>query len=187
MQCFPALARFAVFMTALRQDEEALELFSQYIPKLSNNVQVAALEAIPEAWKFNWTLHRRCRTYMSATKSESHELRTIAYNNLATTLDTHYSYADASERDKVHQILFFLGQNIIPAHVKHAGREGLSSDIKFGAWIALGVLNSSTAPKVERDLFLRSKFQVWSFLLTKCSSANSVSLICQYPSPHMAN
>lgn len=189
VQCFPALARIAVFTTALRRNEEALEVFLQHITSFDVDVQVAALKSIPEAWKYNWTLPRLCQAHMNSTQSPSHEIRTTTYNNVSTILDTSYTTANEVDKKQTCEILLTMAQNFIPALVDQPGRDEVCSDIKFGGWIALAMFNSTTISKADRDVFQRGPFLVWSVLLTCGASATSVSShnINTIPSPNLAN
>jgi hypothetical protein len=177
IQCFPAMARLAVYKTALRQNEKALCGFVRHISKnYDSDVQLAATECILEAWKGAGTFSGLCDAYSPLIHSEVSMARTIAYNNLSSYLDKYFYDAGHLHNQKTFWTLLNLLQHYSPASFleQPAPKEGeLAARIKFGAWLSVAAFHSSK--QINWDAFEKGVFRLWSHRLTWGGEASNVS------------
>jgi hypothetical protein len=173
-QCKPALARLAVWVTALRNNHQALLDFLLNIIPQDAELAMVSLECIPNAWERVGTLSGLCEAYLVAiNSSQSAEVRCIARTKLAELLDRSFSRFD-SENEKTFQVLLRMLKNSVPR--RHTLPQNLlCAKIRTAGWILMAAFNSISGPDFEA---FEEEFKVWGYWLTLGGSASIVRIQC---------
>jgi hypothetical protein len=185
--CYPSMGRLAVYQTALRGDHQALGGLLLHLSDYSDDVQVAALECVSDAWKRVEKFSGLCEALNTQMKSESSAVRTLAFNNVSNYLDHSFSRTSQRERqESVKTLLAMAPHNSGSLSIKQAlvdqaflGEQELCAKIRFGAWLSVAAYHSSS--DLEMDALKRETFKLWSHWLTWGSASTNVSLDFRYP------
>jgi hypothetical protein len=160
VQCFPAMARIAVYMTALRRDPQGLSDFVQHISAYGTDVQVAAFECIPEA--------------------SSHTLRVVAYNNVSELLEN--LSAPPTEWKQIFRDLLetadqFSTVSFLERQQGTPGQAEACCKIKLGAWVSVAAFYHYAEGDPDFAEFKQHPFKIWSHWLTHGLGADNVSIL----------
>jgi hypothetical protein len=180
VQCFPAMARIAVYMTALRRDVQGLGDFVQEILSYGDGVRVPAFECIPEAWKHGGSLSALLKINSTAMGLSSPTLKVVAYNNVSELLEN--LSAPPSEWNRIFRKLLekadlFSKVSFLEQKQGTPGQAEACCKIKLGAWVSVAAFSHYAKGDPDFAEFRQHPFAIWSHWLTHGLGADNVSLL----------
>lgn len=186
VSCYPSMGRLAVYQTALRGDHQALGDLLSHLSDYDDDVQLAALECVSDAWERVGKFSGLCEALHNRMISGSSAVRTLAFNNLANHLDHSFSRTSQQEQqESVKTILTMVPHYSGSLSMKQAlveqvflGEQELCAQIRFGAWLSVALYHSIS--DLDVDTFKAVTFRLWSHWLTWGSASTNVSLRFSY-------
>jgi len=174
------MARIAVYMMALRRDDQGLSDFVQHISKYGTDVQVAAFECIPQAWKHGGSLSALLKINSTAMGLSSPTLKVVAYNNVSELLEN--LSAPPTEWNRIFRKLLekadlFSKVSFLEQKQGTPGQAEACCKIKLGAWVSVAAFSHYAKGDPDFAEFRQHPFAIWSHWLTHGLGADNVSLL----------
>jgi len=170
-QCYPSLAEFAVYMTAMRNDQQNLLDFIEYISEEKPaQVVITALTSLPIAWQEVESLLFLCKAYLTAMNTSRHqEVATAARADLAKLLSERFSQTDPNNEAIFKLMLSNSPQAFSVRNDK--SHDDLCARIDTNAWLLLAAFSTSNTDPKSLD----SNLMMWGCWLGFAGEDQNVS------------
>jgi hypothetical protein len=170
-------------MMALRRDDQGLSDFVQHISNYGTDVQIAAFECIPEAWKHGGSLSALLKINSTALCLSSHTLRVVAYHNVSELLEN--LSAPPTEwkqilRDLLETADQFSTVSFLEQQQGTSGQAEACCKIKLGAWVSVAAFYHYAEGDPDFAEFKQHPFTIWSHWLTHGLGAYNVSPLIKW-------